>query len=60
MFADAWSSGFVLTSAVLAALALEVVATRRRRAARRRRPDVEPVPWREMDRLNHQTGSNLK
>jgi hypothetical protein len=52
MIGDAWTSGFVFTSALLVAVAVELVARARRRA-RRRRPDVEPVSWREMDRLNH-------
>jgi hypothetical protein len=52
MFADAWSSGFVFTSAVLVAVAVELVARARRRAELRRRcPDVEPVPWRDLERL---------
>ena len=47
---DAWASGFVIVTAVLADTALELAAVaHRRREARRRRPDVEPVPWREME-----------
>jgi hypothetical protein len=46
---DAWASGFVIATAVLAGVSLEAAAMHRRRAARRRRPDVEPIPWREME-----------
>jgi hypothetical protein len=47
---DAWVSGCVLATGVLAGVALELAAmAHRRRDARRRRPDVEPVPWREME-----------
>ena len=52
MTGDAWSSGFVIISAVLAGGVLEACAMARRR--RRRTPHVPPVPWRTMDRINHQ------
>ena len=50
MSTDAWASGFIIVSAVLAGVSLEAAAVcHRRREARRRRPDVEPVPWSEME-----------
>ena len=50
MNTDAWASGFVIVTGVLAGVGLEAAAlAHRRREARRRRPDVEPIPWREME-----------
>lgn len=53
MSADAFTSGFVIVTAALVAGTLEACAIARRRARRRRRPNIEPVPWRAMDRINH-------
>ena len=47
---DAWASGFVIVTATLAGVAIEITAiAHRRRDARRHRTDVEPIPWREME-----------
>jgi len=47
---DAWASGCVLATAVLAAVGLELAArAHRRRDQRRRRVDVEPIPWHELE-----------
>jgi hypothetical protein len=47
---DAWASGFVVVTALLAGTVIEAAAVcHRRRDARRRRTDVEPIPWKEME-----------
>jgi len=56
MTGDAFTSGFIIITAVLVAIAIEACAVARRRARRRAargRPDIEPVSWRAMDRINH-------
>lgn len=52
MTGDAFTSGFVIVTALLVAVAVELCAIARRRARRRRRPDIEPVSWRAMERFN--------
>ena len=50
MIADAWSTWFVITTALLGAVGLELAALAARRA--RRNPPHEHISWKELERLN--------